>query len=213
MPYIYQITNRINGKIYIGKTINSLEQRWKQHYYEMNSSRIKNRPLYNAMRKYGFENFSISVLEETSIEELSIKEREWIENKQSFIDGYNATLGGDGVSFINREKAISLYEELHSMNQVAEIMNISSDSVSLILHENNVHTLSRGEATKKRFGKAVKMFKDEKFVDYFSSQHDVARYLIENNFTQSEIRGLGAKVGQVCKGKRKSLYGFTFQYA
>ena len=31
MPYIYKITNDINGKIYIGKTLSTIEQRFKEH--------------------------------------------------------------------------------------------------------------------------------------------------------------------------------------
>ena len=33
MPYIYKITNNLNGKIYIGKTSYTIEKRWKQWYY------------------------------------------------------------------------------------------------------------------------------------------------------------------------------------
>ena len=94
MAYIYQITNDINGKIYIGKTEFSLEKRFKEHCQDAFRERCEKRPLYAAMRKYGIEHFHIELLEETDNPE----EREtfWIEEKQSFKFGYNATLGGDG---------------------------------------------------------------------------------------------------------------------
>lgn len=36
MAYIYKIENNINGKIYIGKTLNTPEQRWKEHVRDSN---------------------------------------------------------------------------------------------------------------------------------------------------------------------------------
>ena len=32
--YIYKITNQINQKIYIGKTVNSIIERWKEHLHD-----------------------------------------------------------------------------------------------------------------------------------------------------------------------------------
>ena len=97
MAYIYQITNNINGKIYIGKTEFSLEKRFKEHCKDAFKREDEKRPLYAAMRKYGIENFKISLIEETENPE----EREifWIEQKRSFKNGYNATIGVDFVCF------------------------------------------------------------------------------------------------------------------
>lgn len=63
MGYIYQITNLINNKKYVGQTRFSIEQRWKQHTYTaLNRPKIKY-ALYDAMRKYGIDNFRIQELE------------------------------------------------------------------------------------------------------------------------------------------------------
>jgi group I intron endonuclease len=59
---IYIITNIINDKVYIGKTYNNLETRFREHLRDSRKSN-KNSKLYKAIRKYGFENFEISVLE------------------------------------------------------------------------------------------------------------------------------------------------------
>ena len=61
MPYIYKITNTINNKVYIGKTVASIEERWKEHCHDYKRHRCEKRPLYAAMRKYGVEHFQIEL--------------------------------------------------------------------------------------------------------------------------------------------------------
>ena len=89
-PFIYKITNKVNGKVYIGKTEETVEKRFKQHLSEYLKERSKNRPLYRAMQKYGKENFEVCTLEETN----NSSEREifWIEFYSSYSNGYNADL-------------------------------------------------------------------------------------------------------------------------
>ena len=55
---IYKITNKINGKVYIGLTTQTLEYRWGRHLTEGRNIN-NNKHLYKAMRKYGENNFVI----------------------------------------------------------------------------------------------------------------------------------------------------------
>ena len=92
MAYIYKIQNLINGKIYIGKTTFSIQQRWKKHI--STALQNSNYPLHKAIRKYGINNFSIEKVEEVSLSEINEKEIFWIKKYNSFISnnqGYNAT--------------------------------------------------------------------------------------------------------------------------
>lgn len=74
MAYIYKITNTINNKLYIGKTVNTIEKRFNQHKNESKTERSKKRPLYRAINKYGIENFEIEIIEECNYDILNERE-------------------------------------------------------------------------------------------------------------------------------------------
>ena len=74
MAYIYVITNDINGKQYVGKTSDTIQQRFKIHLKDSQNCKNEQRPLYQAMNKYGIEHFYIKELEECSVEKASEKE-------------------------------------------------------------------------------------------------------------------------------------------
>jgi group I intron endonuclease len=101
MQGIYKITNTINGKIYIGKT-NDSDRRWGDHQRLAFTENHKeyNKSLYQAMRKYGIENFSFEMIEEIKDYKNQSGEREkyWISYFNSYYHGYNENLGGDGGS-------------------------------------------------------------------------------------------------------------------
>ena len=63
---IYKITNIINNKSYIGQTIKTAEERWKEHKAHAFGSHPndQNKTLYKAIRKYGVENFTFEVLQD-----------------------------------------------------------------------------------------------------------------------------------------------------
>ena len=96
MGYIYCITNQINNKQYIGKTLSTVKKRFKEHCRDSKKNKLCNRPLYLAMRKYGIENFSVETLEEVNNpSDLAIREQFWITKRKTYgKTGYNATIGG-----------------------------------------------------------------------------------------------------------------------
>lgn len=99
MVGIYKITNLVNGKLYIGQSID-IKSRWYQHKYKSNhKSEIGyDSPIHKAIRKYGENNFRFEVIEECSFEELDCKEIEWISRLNTICpNGYNIQIGGQKI--------------------------------------------------------------------------------------------------------------------
>ena len=98
MKGIYKFENKINGKIYIGQSIN-IEKRYKEHFYAHTNPNDKgyNTKFYRALRKYGFENFTFEIIEK-DIEDLNSREEYWVQYYNSYKAGYNSNLGGDKVT-------------------------------------------------------------------------------------------------------------------
>lgn len=94
--YIYKITNKINGKIYIGQTVGTVQNRFNEH---CRSSKCST-PIDKAIKKYGKYNFSVEILEETdNIDTLNELEIKYIAeyNSTDMSIGYNLCKGGMGT--------------------------------------------------------------------------------------------------------------------
>jgi group I intron endonuclease len=92
---IYKITNLSNGLNYIGCTIGTVEERFKTHIYRCYNQRY-NTKLYNSIRKYGKENFIVTLIEECDVEYMYDREKHYIEKYDTFNNGLNSTIGGEG---------------------------------------------------------------------------------------------------------------------
>ena len=109
MAYIYCIVNNINGKKYIGKTNTTIEKRFTTHVRDSSREKCKHRALYRAFNKYGVQNFSIHKLEECKWGEASDREIYYIDLYDTFRNGYNETLGGDGSTRIDYDNVVGVY--------------------------------------------------------------------------------------------------------
>lgn len=131
MGYIYKITNKINQKVYIGLTSRSIEQRWQEHLRSVETLKEK-RPLYWAIAKYGKENFTIEQIEEVENDFLGEREMYWINYYNSYEQGYNATLGGDGVHTRQIDQYNLSGQLIASYNNITEAINALQISESVI---------------------------------------------------------------------------------
>jgi hypothetical protein len=210
MSYVYKITNDINEKVYIGQTTRTIEERWEEHLYEVRSGRFVHRPLYAAMTKYGVDHFRIEQIEQT--EEPKQRERYWIEIYGSFKDGYNDTLGGDGKPYLDYDVVIATYMHVQNMKDTADILGIHPDSVSNVLDARGIDHFSIGHIQTMKYGKIVSMFtKSGEFIRCFSSLHDAAKYMVDNQLTNCKPDTIRTHIAEVCNGKRKSAGGFIWR--
>lgn len=95
---VYKITNKVNGKIYIGITNQGSGVRYYKHWYDARKGDPC--PIHKAMAKYGKENFILEIIDfANTYEELKEKEKFYIKkfNSTDRSTGYNLTEGGDGT--------------------------------------------------------------------------------------------------------------------
>lgn len=211
MGYIYCITNLINGKQYIGKTTYSVTKRFQEHCRDSKKERCEKRPLYNAMNKYGIENFIVEELCECDNEELSSYEIQYIEKYNTYSKGYNATKGGDGAILFDYNLILKLYQEGLSMIEVASKVGCCTDTVSKVIHINNVpiHKVIRGFCKEPL---KVKQFSlDNEFIRQWDSIADAARWLVDNGYAKTYNGGVRQKISMCTKGKVKTAYKFIWK--
>lgn len=144
MTGIYKIENKINGKIYVGQSVN-IKRRWKEHRVRAFSKAVSNHqyecPLYRAIRKYGLDNFCFSVLEECNQEELNKKEKYYIKLYNTLDENFGYNLVDDdyvktGTQKITSEQLLQIVELLKNstltQKEIAQQFNVAESTICQI---------------------------------------------------------------------------------
>lgn len=141
--FIYKITNKINGKSYIGQTIQNVKERFYQHCATKCSQAILNMVIHKAINKYGKSNFTIEVIEEVESTNLNDRERYWIRYYDSYNNGYNSTEGGqDGIKLfknLDTESIIREYKSGKSLREIGRLFNVDKQTIKDLLVRNNIN--------------------------------------------------------------------------
>lgn len=185
--WIYYIRNKVNGKMYIGKT-NNFERRKSDHFSDREHSTI----LKRAYTKYGIENFEmIPILSFKAIDNIVLnKILNWLEvfyiakynTKES---GYNATIGGDGLSgYAHREETKKKISEAH-------IGMIPSEESRIKMSKSNHSSL--GENSKK----PILLYRlDGSFFKEYNSTVEAVRELTGKRFSTTAETALRTPTSQ-----------------
>lgn len=168
MYKIYKYTNKINNKIYIGQTCKSLEERAQKGRNYKGS-----RHFYNAIQKYGWDNFTVEILEDNlTCEEANEREVFYIAlyNSTDIRIGYNLREGGlnSAVSEETRKKisqnAIERYKDktknpMYGKKHSQETLNKMSQCK--IGEKNPMYGKKLSEESRRKISEYNKLHKDK----------------------------------------------------
>lgn len=133
--FIYKITNKVNGKSYIGQTRYTVEFRWRQHQHKKDNTHF-----HCAIAKYGAENFTVETLEECEIADMDSREIFYIAKYDTYNNGYNSSTGGDGMRGHSRVLTDDKYDEIKglylsgfSSNKIASLYKVDKATIQKLL--------------------------------------------------------------------------------
>ena len=217
MYTVYQHRNKINGKVYIGITMQTPEQRWRH------GEGYKSSPhFYAAIQKYGWDNFEHNILfQNLTKEEACKKEQELIAkyNSMNREYGYNSTSGGD-IFVMNKETKQKISQSLmgnknglgHPCSEEKK-KKISEAQKGRRLTEEHKQKLS--EAAKKRHTPCSEQAKE----NIRKASHKKPVYCEELNKVFESVQECSRQLGipatnisKLCNGRGKTLKGYHLKY-
>lgn len=198
---IYCIQNQIDGKCYIGKSVN-IPKRWKEHKSLLRNGHHHNRHLQKAWNCYGEESFNFKVLEYANPMELAELEIAYISKYKSFGEnGYNFTMGGDG-GLLGMPKTEETRRKISEANKGRQHTPEEKAQVSKAL-KGRVFT----DEHKQKIGKANK------------TSHIKSVLCVETGQVFKSLKEAGehfntdcSNIGHVCNGRQEKAKGFHFTY-
>lgn len=203
MGYIYCITNLINSKKYVGKTTSNLKRRFREHCSDAFKERCEKRPLYDAMRKYGIENFRIQELEYVEDDAL-LSEREiyWINELETYgCRGYNATKGGDGSILYDHTEIIELYNLGYSPNNIANKMKCDVSTVYKVLKAQGMKV--------SKLKKVDQYDMAGNYIQTFESLKQAGQWLLDHGITTN--KACYNSISAACHGMRRSAFKYKWR--
>ena len=188
--FIYKITNTINGKSYIGQTIQNVKERFYQHCATKCSKAVSNMAIHRAIKKYGKSNFTVEVIEEIDSANLNDRERYWIKYYNSYNNGYNSTKGGqDGCKpfkDLDVESIIKEYNTGKSLRTLGTIFKVDKQTIKdlLIRHNIELRTTRTYKLSQKDRDKVL-----EDFASGLSRKEIIIKWNISKSYLSQLING------------------------
>ena len=218
MGYIYLITNKINGKQYVGQSIrNDINIRWKQH----KNNKSGDTPISKAYNKYGIENFKFQIICICFDEDCNKYEIDYIKQYNTISpNGYNLRVGGENskhhadtikkLSDKMKEKWLITKHPCIGLKYSEEYKKKMSDSVKKSLKEKTLKGFKQSikclenlkDASEKRKRKVAQYSKDNILLKEFNSITEAENQTNINN----------RRISEACNGKSKSAGGFIWKF-
>lgn len=239
MGLIYCAVNKVNGKMYVGQTIHSLSHRKTTHLYAARSNTQNKYAFHKAIHKYGENAFSWKVLEKrVPNEKLDELEIIYVDLLDSFLTGYNLTMGGEGchgcVHNAETRKKMSIAahnkppmtSETRARIGAASAGRIKSEKAKHkfkvartghIVSEDTRLKISKSSIGKKiSEGTKVKMRKHKPSRGTPIKQYGINGFIAEFKSVAEASRNTGinrSNISNCCCGLSKTAGGFIWKYA
>lgn len=217
---IYKIENLLNGKSYIGQSI-EIEHRFAKHKCAKDDFYI-----HRAIRKYGVENFSFKILEECNLEELNEKEKYWIKYYNSLTpNGYNMIPGGSNGAGLVKGKEIEQYDldgiyitSYPSANQASQLTGISHGNICACCRKERNYAgefqwkYKDSDKKIKTFKKITKVVKKENIIQQIDKKTNlvIKEYPTLSSAGKENKISIG-NISECCQGKRNTAGGYRWK--
>lgn len=216
MTNIYLITNNITNQKYVGKTIHTIEHRFRIHCHDTNNTYID-----NAIKAYGSENFSVQLLKTCPDDEWKYWETYYIRELHTHWSegGYNLSMGGDFNPMddeeVKRRHAVACASPQHREKLRAAATGKrhtleSRNKMSII--QKQIYSnpdLRRKVKINQPTVIPVKMLDDDgNVIREFDSLTDVCRYFNKNCGNTSALHAVLDKFNK--NGKRAKFWGHAW---
>lgn len=228
---IYLLTNIINGKVYVGKSIN-IKKRFYDHAKDEYSNYKKHTtPITNAIRKYGWNSFDKKIIEVCDKIFILEKETYWIRQYDALNrnKGYNVCeYSNDTTGYKHTKEArlkMSISHKGKKKNFSKEYIEILKSRIKAVTgpgKNNPMYGKKHTEITKNKISDTIKekyrngdikgikqvfqMDLNENIIKKWDCIRDAAKEL-KGNVNYS------GHISNVCKGKRKTFLNFKWKYA
>nr|DAG95849.1 MAG TPA: intron associated endonuclease [Herelleviridae sp.] len=224
--YIYKITNTINGKIYIGQT-NDLNRRIREHK-NCGYGTVKNKPLYDAIKKYGIDAFTFEEIEYT--ENYNEREQYWIDyyDTTNSNNGYNISIvdiPNNHKNELSNDELYRLYDDLknldNSYKMLAEKYGFSSEqsirniNKGIIYHQPSVKypiRLDRNTLARMKAERIIDLLKNTKmsFEEIADKEKTTSGYVLQiNSGSRCKLQGVDYPVRLTLSHFRKPYHSLS----
>ena len=207
--YIYKITNKVDGRFYIGSTIN-FEKRKKKHINTLIKSKHHNLFLQRAFNKYGIEVFDFSYKEKKvqNICELQKLEERYINFCWSSGRLYNVSKKGCGGDLISYHPKNKEFKELQSKLATERYANMSYEDKKEMslrnLGEKNPNYGNKWADDQKK--KASERMKNNRESFFYSCNGKTYEELFGDEKAK-ELKENLSKLAKEKKGEKNPFYG------
>ena len=119
---IYGIKNKVNNKIYVGKTIMNFGDRWDCHKSQLRGGYHDNPHLQNSWNKYGEDNFEFIIIynceNNEDVDQVNLLEIEYIKHYRDLGLSYNIHDGGDGGLLLGKHLSEETKRKIGEKNRI-----------------------------------------------------------------------------------------------